>query len=212
MMASLNLRSGLGFLVAVITLSAGSGSVSLAQDKEGKEIPADWITVQSGSLPIVLGASHGGQLKPEELPNRKEGVLLRDAETDDMALRLSAELERRYGAKPFLVVCRVHRSKVDCNREIAEAAQGNPAAEALWRAFHRSISEACEVVREKWGTGVYFDLHGQNHPLARIELGYRLKAGDLAKSDEELDVAVSLREASSFRHLAERSELSFSAL
>ena len=49
------------------------------------------------------------------------------------------------------------RSKLDPNREILEAAQGNTLAKKVYREFHSAISEAKKTVKR----GVIFDFHGQ---------------------------------------------------
>ena len=45
---------------------------------------------------------------------------------------------------------------MDPNREVNEAAQGNPLATKVYDAFHGAIEDA----KAKVGTGVLFDLHG----------------------------------------------------
>jgi len=62
------------------------------------------------------------------MPDRKEGKALKDAFTQELARLIRDDLTKRFGAAPHLVVCRLHRTKVDRDREIGEAAQGNAAA------------------------------------------------------------------------------------
>lgn len=185
------------------------------QEKAGGDdpaIPAAWLDVGTGGLPIIVGAPHGGELRPSELPDRSVGVLLRDAGTDDLARRLADELGKQFGRRPHLIVCEVHRAKVDCNRELTEAAQGHPLTEALWRAYHRAVGEAADAVHRDWGAGLYIDLHGQSHATARVEWGYRLKAADLALSDEKIDVDPALAGAVSVRDIVVRSGKPLSAV
>ena len=49
------------------------------------------------------------------------------------------------------------RSKLDPNREILEAAQGNSLAEKVYKEFHSAINDAKKVVKR----GLIIDFHGQ---------------------------------------------------
>jgi hypothetical protein len=86
-----------------------------------------------------------------------------------------------------LIVSRLHRSKLDPNREIVEAAQDDRGAERAWWEFHSFIEAARVVVLEDHGEGLYLDLHGHSHPNPRVELGYLLSADDLKAGDGQLD-------------------------
>lgn len=191
---------------------AGGQALETAPPPAVPEIPADWVEVVPGGLPVILGAPHGGDLRPEELPDRASGVLLRDIHTEEITRLAAAEMERLYGAAPYLVICRVHRVKVDCNRSIGEAAQGDPLAEALWHAYHGAIARAREEVESAWGAGLFLDIHGHSHPAARIELGYRLRRQELDLADEALDTLPEILERVSARELAGRSPETLSAL
>jgi hypothetical protein len=146
------------------------------------------------------------------LPDRTEGVTVADAETADFARRLAAAVRRESGADPHLVVCRVHRIKIDCNRERAEATGGHPLTGALWETYHDAIRQARRTVEATHGHGLYVELHGHSHLLPRIELGYLLDAADLARSDEEWDGLPALAARSSVRDLARRSGEPLAAL
>ncbi len=51
----------------------------------------------------------------------------------------------------------VDRSKVDVNRDIDEAAQGDPTATEVYNDFHNYIEGARAII----GRGILFDIHGQ---------------------------------------------------
>ena len=101
-----------------------------------------YVESVAGNLPMVLTAPHGGALKPDSIANRKEGVLGADLNSLELARALAAELFARSGRHPALVASHLHRSKLDPNREIKEAAQGDPTAESAWRDFHAAIRAA----------------------------------------------------------------------
>ena len=145
-----------------------------------------YIEYQPGELPIVISAPHGGRERPEEIPDRTKGVLAMDTNTQELARAVADEFFARTGQRPHLILCRLQRRKLDCNREIVEAAAGHPVAGQAWREYHGFIETARATVVAKYGRGFYVDLHGHAHKEQRLELGYLLDAAQLAHSDAEL--------------------------
>jgi hypothetical protein len=170
-----------------------------------------YVEYRAGTLPIVISAPHGGTLEPTEIPDRTSGVVVRDRNTGELAVALANALEARLGQRPHLIVSHLHRSKLDPNREIVEAAQGDPLAEQAWDEFHGFIEHARARVSERDGAGFYLDLHGHGHPIQRLELGYLLSAQDLALSDADLNQGNGAGD-SSIRALVDRSGVAFSTL
>ncbi len=170
------------------------------------------IEVRGGTLPIILTVPHGGTLKPENILARRYGVTAMDGNTAELSEMIIQELEGLYGGKPHAIFCRLHRSKVDCNREITEAAQGDPTAEAAWHRFHDGAQKACDSVMNKHGLGLLLDIHGQRHLDTRVELGYLIKGDQLKASDEELNADAALIATTSIRELDKRSPQSFAEL
>jgi N-formylglutamate amidohydrolase len=162
-------------------------------------------------LPIVLSAPHGGTLDPDEIPDRTWGVSARDRNTEELAAQVADALEARFGARPHVVTSRLHRRKLDPNRDLEEAAQGDARSEHAWREFHAAVVHAQQRVVEEHGTGLYLDLHGHGHPIARLELGYLLNGDALARSDAELDAGTWARTNSIVR-LVDDNGVPFSAL
>lgn len=148
-----------------------------------------YVEAIGGDLPIVLTSPHGGRLRPTEIPDRTEGVRDMDANTQELARALAAELLARSGRHPHLVASHLHRVKLDPNREIKEAAQGSPLAERTWREFHAAIQGALAAAVAQHGFAFLIDLHGHGHPIARLELGYALGAEQLNQSDAAFDRA-----------------------
>lgn len=173
----------------VIALLAFAAPTLLGADEVPPPVPASiWLaegTVEyvPGTLPLVIAAPHGGTLKPESIPDRTEGVKQRDAETDRLARDLAAAIAKREGAWPHLVICHLHRAKVDCNRDLLSGTGGHRAAIATWRAFHESIANA----RLATPDALLIDLHGHSHPAARVEIGYLLDARQLALSGDAFE-------------------------
>lgn len=168
-----------------------------------------YIEYQAGTLPLVIGAPHGGLLKPETLPDRTYGVVDQDQNTQEMARMLHAALLKKTGGSPHLIVCLLHRSKLDSNREIMEAAQGGTAAQLAWQDWQDFITKAKLRVKEQFGTGLYIDFHGQRHKEGRVELGYMIMPKNLRKPNELLDRDTLTIHACSIRELDQRSPASF---
>jgi hypothetical protein len=159
-----------------------------------------------GDLPILVSAPHGGYEEPDEIPDRTYGTMTQDRNTQEMARAVRAALFDHTGRYPHVIISRLHRRKLDPNREIGEAAQDNPFAEHAWREFHRFVEAATGTVTASAGRGLYLDLHGHGHEIQRLELGYLLTSSELALSDEALEALVA---ESSVRALALESSESF---
>ncbi len=142
-----------------------------------------------GELPLVLSAPHGGLLKPKSVADRTYGVVDSDANTQDLARRIAAEVKKQTGKSLDLVISHLHRSKLDPNREIKEAAQGDKTAEKIWQEYHSYIEQAVKTSGARHGRVFFIDLHGQNHKDIRVELGYMHRATDLAKPIAEINSA-----------------------
>jgi hypothetical protein len=170
------------------------------------------IEVRSGTLPIILTVPHGGTLKPENVLARRYGVTGMDANTAPLSEMIIEELESLYGGKPHAIFARLHRSRLDPNRDIKEAAQGEPTAEAAWHRFHDGTKKACDAVMKKHGYGLLLDIHGHRHIDQRVELGYLIKGEQLKATDTELNADAALIASTSIRDLDKRSPQSFAEL
>lgn len=144
------------------------------------------IEYLAGDLPFILSAPHGGREKPEGIPDRKEGTFAFDVGTQELARAIAAEMHQQTGHWPHIIICRITRRKIDCNREIVEACAGNKGAEAIWHDWHRFIGVAREQVIRDFGRGLYIDLHGHGHKVAQLEMGYLHSAAEYNVTDGEL--------------------------
>jgi N-formylglutamate amidohydrolase len=164
-----------------------------------------------GELPLVLSAPHGGSLEPAEIPNRTYGETVTDSNARETVLAVRQALIERTGKAPHVVISHLRRTKLDPNREIGEAAQGNPFAENAWQEFHGFLEIATGSVAKGYGSGFYIDIHGHGHAIARAELGYLLTSTQLNRTDAEINVP-GLAAQSSIRALAASSPLPFDQL
>jgi hypothetical protein len=173
----------------------------------------------AGNAPVILSAPHGGDLSPDEIPDRTAdncggtATVGRDLNTRELALAMQRRYFARFGRFPHVVINHLHRSKLDANRELLEAACGSAEAKAAWSEFHGFLATAREAVVRTSGRGWYMDMHGHGHPSQRLELGYLLRDDQLDLTDARLDAYRAYEDTSSIRTMsAKAAGLSFSAL
>jgi hypothetical protein len=190
-----------------LTVTTATASQSASADalplEPGRTIMGrnGYVEFQTGDAPVILSAGHGGLVQPAEIPDRTDGTTVTDTHTQDLARRAATALRSSSGQTPWLVISHLQRIKLDPNRELAEAAGGNPYAARAWREYHGYLEAARHAVTVRWGRGLYLDLHGHGHTVQRLELGYLLGASTLALPDSALD-AGGLAASSSIRALA----------
>ena len=189
-------------LIFVICLACiAAGSLDAQAQALGPGNP--FIDARAGALPIIVSAPHGGRLAPDSLADRSclNCIVGADSGTQEWARELVAALERRTGRVPYLVINLLTRRKLDANREIVEAADGDPQAESAWAAYHGAIETARHDIEARFGRGLLVDLHGHGHPVQRLELGVLLSAVQLASTTGTID---DLADQSSLRALSDR--------
>lgn len=159
----------------------------------------EYVEYLPGRLPVILSAGHGGRLAPPEIPNRQNGTNVTDFNTRQLTLIVRQALIDLTGLAPHVVISHLDRAKLDPNRDIDEAAEGNPFAERAWSEYHDFIRIARTAIALE-GEGMYFDMHGHGHPTNRLELGYLLTPDDLNRPDVSLS-ALSVVLRSSIREI-----------
>jgi len=127
--------------------------------------PRELIVVQSGDLPMILSAPHGGSLAVEGVAERKgekvdRFVRTKDMWTDQLTVKLADALEEKTGKRPYVVIAKFHRKYIDANRR-ADLAYESPEAKPVYDSFHQAIASARREVLARWGRGMLFDVHGQ---------------------------------------------------
>lgn len=148
----------------------------------------NYTEYRAGSLPIIITAPHGGRLEPTTIPDRTCATCttVMDANTMELAYQIDTALQQVFGCFPHIIVNRLHRIKMDANREIVEAAGGSPDAETAWREWHQYIQAAKDSIVRRYGRGLLIDLHGHGHTIQRLEIGYLLDGSELRLSDSVL--------------------------
>lgn len=137
---------------------------------------SDYLEYHLGNTNLILSAPHGGAIKPFNIKNRTWGSLLRDTYTR----RITKEVVSILGTDPYYVISDIHRVKVDLNRDIGEAAQGDKKAEQIWKQWEDIMSVYTGDIIDRFGKGLYIDIH--SHGLGdEFQIGYNLGEYDYAR-------------------------------
>lgn len=117
----------------------------------------------------------------------------RDVNTRLLALALRYELNEFFHLKPYVIINRLERSKVDMNRFIDEGTFNIRESMHAWMRYHFYLKHAQElIIRNPWNMhskGLLLDLHSQEHEENWIELGYLITSRQLAKGKYSLNTS-----------------------
>ena len=192
----------------MLVFSLAPGRAQPAASQFGTNNYVEYIP---GDLPLILCSPHGGALKPDEMPNRSYGVTGTDYGTQDLTRMISDEIFSRGGHRPHLILSHLHRSKLDPNREVVEAAQDSPMAIQAWEEYHEFIDKARAAIVKQHGFAFLIDVHGQTHKGERVELGYLHAPAEIAQSPDVVN-APEFVARSSLALVAKKSEASLTEL
>lgn len=134
--------------------------------------PTELVSVQHGTLPIILSAPHGGTSRVPGSKDRTAGVVVRDVLTAQVTLLVAQRLTETLGAKPSFVIAQFSRKDADANRSRAEGIE-NEAAGAQYDAYHRSLRALVDESRLKHPAAILIDIHGQARVPDAIVRGTR---------------------------------------
>ncbi len=143
-----------------------------------------------GTIPIIISVPHGGLVAPDSIPDRtcNNPTTVTDANTIELALRIDSSFYELTGCHIHLVICNLKRTKVDCNRNLADGACAQTQAVQAWQDFHDFIDSAQAIaLAENNNKAFYIDLHGHGKALQRLELGYLLSDNAYELSDSMLN-------------------------
>jgi hypothetical protein len=204
-------RLGLLLLLMLNTApvrAAGQGDYEPGRSYFGR---SNYVEYVAGDMPLIISAPHGGALRPPDLPDRKDGEFTSDACTEELARAVQQTFYWGFGHHPHIIICRLDRRKVDCNRDLEEGAGQAPAARQAWNDYQQFIQIARSNVLASTRAGFYIDLHGQSHAVKRIELGYCLTDSQLTNADCVLNGAA-YADRSTIRTLTRRTGRPFAEL
>ncbi len=108
----------------------------------------------------------------------------RDLNTRLLALALRYEFNQLFKLKPFVIINRLERSKVDMNRFIDEGTFSIRNNMHAWMRYHFYLKHARELIIQNENNyqrkGLLFDLHSQEHQEEWVELGYMITSRQLS--------------------------------
>jgi N-formylglutamate amidohydrolase len=142
----------------VVTGHMRAGATSPAQ-------PGELISVQRGSLPIIFSAPHDGAAPVPGGEEKTRGTTVRDMHTAEVTRLVAELLAERLEAKPYFVIAEFSRRHVDANRGPGlrpDEAYACELSKVHYEAYHRTLREFVDEVREKSGSGLLIDIHGQS--------------------------------------------------
>lgn len=154
-------------------------------------------------MPLILSASHGGYLTPSTVHTRNcvGCVTGRDAYTQELTRELTNAIKAKTGCYPHVIINRLHRKKLDANREIIEATDSTTATEIYWHEYNNYVDSAREKIKRTTTKGLFIDIHGHGHTIQRLEIGYLLSKTNLQQSNTYLN-STSMLNKSSIKNLS----------
>src|SRR5688572_10409861 len=150
------------------TLAIPPGPYTAGQSYFGRN---NYIEYIAGNAPVIYSAPHGGDLTPSEIPDRTAGscggsaTTSKDLNTQELVRAMRTEHFTRYGSYPHIVINRLHRKKLDANRDLLEGACNDAEAQIAWNEFQDFINVAKNAVLAASGKGWYMDMHGHGHSI-----------------------------------------------
>lgn len=159
----------------------------------------NYIEFHKGTLPIILVGPHTGSLKPSDLPD------VSDHDIDNGTMETLRGVEQHIatltgGCRPYSIINHIHPTKMLASYDIDSAAGDHPIARQAWNEFHQFIDTAKALIVNDWGSGHYFELHGNGHPEKWNEIGQGVSKEHLALEEDQL---YARRDLSTIRSIAQ---------
>ena len=142
----------------------------------------NYIEYIAGNLPIIIVVPHGGSLIPANLPIIGiHGVDNGTFETSHLVY--DSIIYYTNGCFPHMIISHLHPTVMNPVREIDSAAGTNIDARNAWYDFHDFIDTAKYDITNNWGSGHYFEMHGNGHSDMWTEIGLGVSKTYLNGSD-----------------------------
>ena len=119
-----------------------------------------YLTISTGSLPIVLSVPHGGEVALDGAAERVNGTKVQDDRVNQLAAAIQRQLQAKTGKEAYLVGAKISRKYVDFNRRADEAYE-SPDAARVYEAYYGALRRAINRVRTQPGA-LLVDIHGQS--------------------------------------------------
>lgn len=124
-----------------------------------------FVSMTRGQLPLVLSAPHGGTEAPDCIPDLRGGPYVSDKYTMDLVKELVPLIGREMGGRePFAVYNKLHRSKMDANRDLHEGTDGGLYATSVHDLYHDTLQQCVDEAKlfadEITNQVLLIDIHG----------------------------------------------------
>jgi N-formylglutamate amidohydrolase len=126
-----------------------------------------YIKFQKGNIPLIISIPHGGTVKLKEIPKRKNGVIGIDKATIELGKDLITKIEQKIEnlmdqtSKCYFIYSKIHRSRIDINREPEKAYNNNSKlARKLYSLYHKKLKEFISHSIKHNGYSILLDIHG----------------------------------------------------
>ena len=134
--------------------------LSICQISHATQPLDTYLTISTGSLPIVLSVPHGGEVVLDGAAERAKGTRVQDDRVNELAAAIQRQLLAKTGKEAYLVGAKISRRYVDFNRR-AEEAYESPDAAPVYEAYYGALRRAVNRVRTQPGA-LLVDIHGQS--------------------------------------------------
>merc|ERR1711936_332807 len=170
----------------------------------------EYVEYIPGNTNLIFSVPHDGIVNLTSIPVRKNGcknsddvciypgnddcdpekvckvITWADYNAKDIARTVFEKYVENTGKTPHFIISHLHRSMLDPNRPVEQAAQGNDDAIAAYEAFHGSIKHAHESLEGNPGLHIdfhgYTDIYKQNNTM----IGYLFNSKQLNSGDIEI--------------------------
>jgi N-formylglutamate amidohydrolase len=137
-----------------------------------------YISYSRGNFPVIISIPHGGEYLLNSIPTRNNGILGIDKNTIEIGLMLAQRFKElsQMGTKvicePSIIISKIHRSKIDFNREKDQAYEASSAlASKFYLFYHNKLLQFIHSNLNLYGTSFLIDIHG--FEKSKRPAGYR---------------------------------------
>ena len=124
--------------------------------------PDDYITIESGMLPVVISAPHGGEMVIPGVAIRSSGTTVMDWNTYPIAIAIQSKLYAKTGKRAYLVAAKASRKYVDFNRS-ADLAYESSLVKPIYDRYYGALNSAVTAAKlQAPAAALLIDVHGQS--------------------------------------------------
>ncbi|TXT65754.1 MAG: hypothetical protein BAJALOKI3v1_70056 [Promethearchaeota archaeon] len=138
----------------------------------------NYVEFQKGTIPLIISIPHGGTIKLKDIPERNNGVLGIDKYTIQLGKELIKEIELAFKKKhselkkPYYVISKIHRSRIDINRKKEKAfLSSSELAGKIYDLYHNKLNDYVNNSIQTFGRSILLDIHG--YETEKRPKGYR---------------------------------------